>query len=377
MMWSDFLNSIARVTIEALFNGLWQGVALAALIGCALACHRRTNAATRHAIWLLTLVAVACLPFLRSLPQVAPTRRVTVIDREPIARPAPIRRVSEPITMPAVLRIEPPVVKPVAVVHLRNRWPVMLFGVWLFGALLMLARIGWSFVHVSRLRNASTPLDASCQDRLRQWLGLSGGECPVELRSASSISTPMSLGPVQPLILIPESLRDQLTEKEFDHVLLHELAHIRRGDNWTNLFQKLIEALLFFHPAVWWTAKKLNIERENACDDWVVALTGEPKPYAACLAKLVEVAVPAAQPVLATGIFRGTRQIVTRIERLLDERRNPSPQASWFAIAPALVLLAGIAVVCSEVRTVLAGPLANGPLARLQAAAFAAQTATP
>ena len=89
----------------------------------------------------------------------------------------------------------------------------------------------------------------------------------------------MSLGLIDPLILMPESFLGRLTEKESDQVLLHELAHVRRGDNWTNLFQKLVEALLFFHPAVWWTAKRLNLERESACDDWVVHITGEPRPW--------------------------------------------------------------------------------------------------
>ncbi len=372
MMSPDSLNHVARVTVEALFNGLWQGAALCGVAACALACHRRVNAATRYAMWWVALVAIAGLPFVRT----APTSRTTIVN-EPV-RTAPVRaRASQPVRVMAsafsTLRDAPRVSRPVATVHLRNRWPVMLFGIWLAGSALMLARLAWSLVHIHRLRRGSVPLEISYQDRLHQWLAVSEGPRRVALRSSNEISTPMSLGPLDPLILMPADFSKRLTAAEFDQVLLHELAHVRRGDNWTNLFQKLIEALGFFHPAVWWTARRLNLERESACDDWVVSMTGQLKSYAACLAKLAEVAAPVPQPVLATGIFRGTKQITMRIERLLDQRRNGTPRVSLLAFAPALILLACAVLACSQVRTVLAGPVSNTTFARMPALAFAPQ----
>jgi beta-lactamase regulating signal transducer with metallopeptidase domain len=393
MMSPDALSSIARATVEALFNGLWQGIALCALVGAALACHRSANAATRYAIWWVALVAIACLPLVRTAPvrRLPVTSRMTIVSdpvRPASARPAVMRTVVPksivvPRAIPVIdntlvaLRPESPVRMPVATVHLRNRWPVMLFCAWLAGALLMLARLGWSFLYIRRLRRASEPLDAPYQNRLRQWLSVSGGLRRVKLAGVEGVSTPMSLGPIDPIILMPTDFADRLTEAEFDQVLLHELAHIRRGDNWTNLFQKLVEAVLFFHPAVWWTAKRLDLERESACDDWVVHMTGEVKPYAACLAKLAEVTVPVPQPALATGIFRGAKQITTRIERLLDRGRNATPWVSRLAFMPAVILLAGVALVCSEMRTVLAGPVTKGPFAAFQPAGFAPQAAAP
>lgn len=375
----DALGSVARVVVEALFNGLWQGIALCLFVGCALACHRHANAATRYAIWCLTLIAIACLPLVRAkVPRRPVVSRITIVE-EP-ARPVVRHRVTPVRTVtPAPLppHIDTGAIAPLATVHLRNRWQVILFGLWVAGALLMLARLLWSYLHVRRLRRDSIPLQGPYQDRLSEWLCVSGGSRRVKLHSTPEIATPMSLGPLNPLILMPESFLGRLTEKESDQVLLHELAHIRRGDNWTNLFQKLVEALLFFHPAVWWTAKRLNLERESACDDWVVHITGEPRPYAACLAKLVEVATPVPQPLLATGIFRGAKQITTRIERLLDSRRNRAPRASWITVAPAVLMLAAAALVCSEVRTVLAGPVVNRPFAHLQPVAWSGQEPTP
>ncbi|HUJ22242.1 MAG TPA: M56 family metallopeptidase [Bryobacteraceae bacterium] len=390
------LNSVARVTVEALFNGLWQGLVVCALAAGALACHRRCNAATRYAVWLVTLAVIAALPLLRTAPRAAaartehrvitmaePSRPLAAPAMKPggLAPPAHAVRVIPPAPSRVAAegtrarRISSPAAVPLATIHMRNRWPAMLFCAWIAGAVLMLFRLAWSFLHVRRLRRASLPLGTEHQNRLTKWLKASGGACRVKLHSAANIRTPMALGALDPLILIPNDFLDRLTDAECDHVLLHELAHVRRGDHWTNLFQKLVEAVLFFHPAVWWTAKKLNLERESACDDWVVHVTGEPKPYAACLAKMAEVIVPASAPLPATGMFRGARQISTRIERLLERGRNRAPRASLGALIPAVMVLGGAAFVCAEVRAVLAGPDAGAHFARLQPVSWSGQNA--
>src|SRR5690348_9083011 len=97
MISSDAISSLARVIVEALFNGLWQGIVLCILVGCALACHRRANAATRYAIWWMALVVMAVLPILRqsratpqtTLPRPAPAPQMTIL-RQP-EQPAPSR----------------------------------------------------------------------------------------------------------------------------------------------------------------------------------------------------------------------------------------------------------------------------------------------
>ena len=88
----------------------------------------------------------------------------------------------------------------------------------------------------------------------------------------------MSLGFLHPAILIPQTLLDTLSNAELEHVVLHELAHLRRRDDWTNLAQKLIVAILPIQPALYWIGRRMSIEREMACDDWVIATTGTAKP---------------------------------------------------------------------------------------------------
>ena len=131
----------------------------------------------------------------------------------------------------------------------------------------MLARPLWSLTHIARIRRRALPLGAEHQARLEAWLRVSGGPRRVRLCEAAGVSTPMSVGLLNPLIVIPGELASQLSPAEFDHLLLHELAHVQRNDNWTHLIQKFVEAVLFFHPAVWWIGRKLELERESACDD--------------------------------------------------------------------------------------------------------------
>ena len=80
----------------------------------------------------------------------------------------------------------------------------------------------------------------------------------------------------------------------------HELAHVRRRDDWTNLVQHCINALFFFHPAIWWVSKRISLEREIACDDQVLHSTRRPRAYALLLADL------------ATRMFVRPKAIITR-----------------------------------------------------------------
>ena len=341
MMWFD-ATPIARATVEALFNCLWQGMLLCGLVACALAVSRGTNAATRYAIWWVALIAIASLPLLPVRMPSRPAAIVRVMNNPlpPIHRPATVVRM-RPVQLP----IESRPSTPVATFRMRDRWPLALFCAWLVGVAGMLARIGWSFLYIRTLRRTATPLDE-------------------ELYQSTRISTPMAVGFIHPIILIPEGFTDRLNLAEFSQIIAHERAHIRRGDNWTNLMQKFIEAVMFFHPAVWFIAKRLNLERESACDDCVVHSTGAAQPYAACLAKLLEVTAASRQPALATGIFQGARQISIRIERLLDRTRNRTPHASRRTLVLALSGLLVAAIVFPQVRAVLAGPLIQLPVTR-------------
>ncbi len=116
----------------------------------------------------------------------------------------------------------------------------------------------------------------------------------------------MVLGHIRPVVLVPLGFLAGLPPEHVEAILLHELAHIRRSDYLVNVGQRLVEGLLFYHPAVWWISHVIRAERENCCDDLVVNLRGDAHSYAVALTTLeqnrLEQRWPTGEPaVAATG----------------------------------------------------------------------------
>ena len=170
--------------------------------------------------------------------------------------------------------------------------------------------------------------------------------------------------------MIPAELISTLSDTEFEGVIAHELAHIKRWDYLTNILQRFIQAYLFFHPAVWLIGRYLIVERELACDDWAVKVTGEPHRYATCLTRLVEELRGSKPLAIATGIFFGKHIISRRVEMILDNNRN----SSTFIAKPALLYALSMAIVCIGVCSLLS-PVIAVPAGQVQA--MMAQTSTP
>jgi hypothetical protein len=166
----------------------------------------------------------------------------------------------------------------------------------------------------------------------------------------------------KPAVLVPGFLIERLSDEELGNVLTHELAHLRRGDDWMNLVQRLIEAVIFFHPAVLWIGRRLRLEREIACDDWVVAMTGTPRPYAACLAKLAAL-MPAASPQLAPGVVARKPEISIRVEALLAKGRNGAARSSKPVLALASIGLAAAGMAALPLAPVSVGEVSVPALA--------------
>ena len=129
----------------------------------------------------------------------------------------------------------------------------------------------------------------------------------------------MVIGYVRPVILMPVGLLAGLPAGQVESILLHELAHIRRHDYLVNLMQIVVEGLVFYHPAVWWISGVIRAERENCCDDLVVATQGDALAYAAALTALEQNRGAVREAVLAaTG-----GSLVKRVRRLLVQPEGP------------------------------------------------------
>jgi bla regulator protein BlaR1 len=169
-------------------------------------------------------------------------------------------------------------------------------------------------------------------DELAQQFALPGR---VLLRVVKDIESPLTIGWLRPMVLVPASLVTGMDPSYLQALLAHELAHIRRYDYLMNLIQNLIEMILFFHPAVWWISKKIRNERENIADDLAASMLGEPRRLALALQELE--LLQFTTPQLAQAAHGGN--LMSRIKRLI----RPEVQSiNWKTAVTAV----GIATVC-------------------------------
>jgi beta-lactamase regulating signal transducer with metallopeptidase domain len=306
---------MGAVITSAILNGICQGLIVTVLVWLALRAFPGIPAATRHAVWSIAFLVVAALPL---VPLFAPVAAGGV----EAAGPSPA------ITLPS-----------------GRGWLVWVIGVWVATSILLVARVAWSFLVLQRLKHRAVPPADEYRARFDELQRACPGHRRAELLVSDEIPVPVAAGLTRPAVLVPSFLIEQLSEAELGHVLTHELAHLRRGDDWMNLAQRLLAAVAFFHPAVLWIGRRLCLEREIACDDWVVALTGTPRPYAACLTKLAAM-MPAASPRLAPGAVSRKPQISIRVEALLAKRRESTMRSSKsvLALSSAALALASTAV---------------------------------
>jgi hypothetical protein len=141
---------------------------------------------------------------------------------------------------------------------------------------------------------------------------------------------------------------------------LHEAAHIGRYDDYALIFQRILEALFAFHPVVAWIARRIDLEREMACDDVVVQVTGNPLPYASCLTHVAELAGGVSLSGLASSAAAAESHLEKRVEILLDRTRNRVTRLLRLRLAGTVAVLALMACMASRgpALIVLAAPLA-------------------
>ena len=339
----DRIGSCAHAAIEYALNGVWMGVLLTILVAVVLRSHRRFGAATRHAIWLGVLVLLPFLPLF--LPE-SGRELLPLPATEPalgaIPTPDPIAAGGSPqITSHLAFATNeaPPASSPPSL------WPralPLLFAVgWLGISALLLGRVSGAHRRLARRKRSADPLELPWSDEFARRLREARGRRPVRLLRSREVAAPQAAGLFDPAVLLPHRLPEQLERSELEILLLHELAHLQRRDDWSRLTQRVVRALFFFHPAVLWLGRRLDLERELACDDAVLAATGRPGDYCRTLTRLLS--LPQSPPTLAPGFTSGRKQVFTRFERILARDPRFARGFSMPRFAAALLLVGGVA----------------------------------
>jgi Ca-activated chloride channel family protein len=332
--------------VAAMVNGALVSAVVTALVWLALRVAPRPalNAATRYVVWWLILAITVTLP-LAFLPMRTSARpRDPGRAIRPAASPEPVRMVhSVPLSVRDVERGD----RSITVAIPAGHWPGWIAAAWFLTSALMLLRLIASFALLERRKARAVDAPAHLAARLEGWLARRGGARKrVRLAVSREIGTPIAAGPRHPAILIPSRFLEELNEGELDQIGLHEAAHLARRDDWALLLQRLLTAVFVWHPVARWISRRIDLEREIACDDVVVEATGHARPYAACLTRVVELAAGAGASPLAAAAADERSHFSARVEMLLDRTRCGGTRllkGRLTAIAAALVALACIA----------------------------------
>jgi beta-lactamase regulating signal transducer with metallopeptidase domain len=219
-----------------------------------------------------------------------------------------------------------------------------LISTWLAGVLLLSVRLLTGYVSAQRFKVRETrPVAEQWEETLHSLCRRFGVPRPVRILESALVQVPTAVGWLRPVILLPASAIVGLTPSQLEAIIAHELAHIRRHDYLVNILQRMIETLLFYHPAVWWVSRQVRIEREYCCDDLAVAACGDAMLYARALAEMEE--MRAAEPQMAVAANGGP--LLDRIRRLAG---IPEPHSNGSAgpLAGLIALLSIIALVASS-----------------------------
>ncbi len=198
----------------------------------------------------------------------------------------------------------------------------ILVGLWFLGIILFAIRLfgGIWQLHIYKTRENSSPNEnwqakfADLGERLKI-------KQRVKLLQSKIVETPMVIGWLKPVILVPTSVFLGINPQELEAILAHELEHIRRYDYLVNFAQNFVEIMFFYHPAVWWISANIRRERECACDDAVVrTLENSQFVYANALANLEEFRHSAKQTASPVLVAANGGKLMKRIERIINNK---------------------------------------------------------
>ena len=294
----DTMLQLSTMAASSLINAVAEGVALTAGIGLLLHLIPRIKPSIRFIIWAAVMFAALAFHF-----------------------------------VPLGSAVERSAVIPGRIFHIHAYWAVAIVTVWSTVALSRLAGLLRSAISLRRIAEGAVPiaLDSACEALLRT------SRRSVTLCTSTEVDRPSVAGFFRPRILFPEGIFSQLSSEEREQIVLHEMEHLRRWDDWTNLAQKIGLALFPLNPALNWIERRLCMERELACDDCVLAATSAYKAYASCLTNLAERSLLRRNVSLALGAWGRKPELAHRVHRILFRPTGTMGRAAGYVVTGAVL----------------------------------------
>lgn len=304
---------------------LWQGLLIAVALALVVEALRIRSASTRYSLSLAALLVM-----LMMLP----------VTWFALAAPAGLPAASSVANSDFAFSLAD---GPVPISKTGAWWITLqplFFGMWLAGCGLLNLRlaVGWCATHSLLSRRRPLPREVSAQ------LAVIGRHfqqsIPAVVFASEQVSQALAVGFFRPVVLLPAAWLLELPPNLLQAVVAHELAHLRRCDLWVNLLQRVAEAILFYHPAIWWLSARLRRERELCCDELAVAATGQRVEYVEALELTARWALVDGRPALAAGFFgEGKMNLLHRVRCVLGI--SSERQATYW---PASLLLGGLSL---------------------------------
>jgi bla regulator protein blaR1 len=332
---NTFLNLIPTEHVSTLgwtlLHALWQGTLLCLLAALGFYLLRHHSARSRY-IAGVSLLGTQLLASLATYVYYLPAAAAPSVA-SPSGAMAPVAAFTPygvPATLPLLLRAQLWITA-----HLSE-----LVVCWLIGVGLLLLRFAGGWLYLERLRYTSRPVtDRTWTTRFGVLVARLDVSQSVEFRETARIMTPMVVGVLRPVVLVPLGLMAGLSPAEAEAILAHELAHIRRYDYLVNLLQSLVEVVYFFHPGLWWLSDKIRAEREHCCDDLAMAVCGDRVSLAHALVRVAEFRQESS---LVVAFAADKPLLLQRIRRVLGV--SEKPRRHRFGYVPSAALLLSLLV---------------------------------
>jgi bla regulator protein blaR1 len=333
------LLSLVRGLGPAVANHLWQSTVFAGLVGLMMLLLRKCMASVRYWLWLAASVKFL-LPFslLIGLGGLLPKPQNVAAGRQ-IAMYSALDAAGQPFSQIA----KPPHTTSL-MEHLAWWLPVVLAAIWLCGivAVLLVWFVRWRRVFATLHR--AVPVEEGREvEILRRLESLAKPHTRIPLLLSRELMEPGIFGLFRPVLLWPERLSERLEDGHIEAIVAHERMHVKRYDNLTAALHMAIEAAFWFHPVVWWLGARMVEERERACDEAVVKLSGKPEAYAESLLKVcrfcVESPLTCVSGTTGADLSRRVRSIMTlRLETLSLSRKLLLSAAGFAAVAVPIMI---------------------------------------
>ena len=341
-MWEFLSQPTFQRLAVTLLHFLWQGAAVAIVAGAVLRAMRRSSSNGRYAVSATALFALTLCPVVTfCVVDVAPPDAATGVvhhaELQAHDSPQPTDvdgRLPEsdedhalaPATLPAD-QLAP---------DDRSQFESAVAGFapyiiacWMLGVAGFGLRLMFGFVGIRRLLRDRIPHPVRVSEILAPLARRLRFRVMPRVACSARIAEAMVVGFFRPVILLPVAWAAEVPEDVLRSVLAHELAHIRRRDQWVNLLQRVAEVVLFYHPAVWWISRQMRAEREYCCDEMAATAVGGGLPYAEALEAVGRLRAQTQSPLLSTTIGGTNMSLLSRVKNVLGKPGATSGRDGW------------------------------------------------